>query len=158
MKHRSLLIVLLIAYLAVLFALTLLPPRYPAQQRVHLVPFYMIIRDIYWGGWRFLINTLGNIAAFVPLGVLVPLIWRRRWSFWTIAFCGFSLSFVIEVLQFLFTQRVADVDDLTLNTLGALVGYGCYLILIRLRDRHFRAAPAPPTPRPQVGDGSRRPR
>lgn len=140
MKHRSLFIILLIGYLAVLFALTLMPPRYPAQVRVHLVPFSMIIRDIYWGGWRFLINTLGNIAAFVPLGVLLPLIWRRRWSFAKIALWGFALSLTIEVLQFLFTTRVADVDDLTLNTLGAIAGYLCYLILMRLRERHVRAA------------------
>lgn len=140
MKQRSLLIFLLIAYLAVLFTLTLMPPRFPAQRRIHLVPFSMIARDMYWGGARFVINTLGNIAAFVPLGALLPLIWHRRWSFSTIALGGFALSLTIEVLQLVFTQRVADVDDLTLNTLGALAGYGCYLLLRRRRDRNMRTA------------------
>lgn len=45
-----------------------------------------------------------------------------------IGFCG---SLAIEVAQ-LFSERCSDVDDLWLNTLGALAGYGVYAVFARL--------------------------
>lgn len=39
---------------------------------------------------------------------------------------GFGTSFAIEVLQ-MFCGRTTDVDDLLMNTLGALIGYWMFL-------------------------------
>ena len=39
---------------------------------------------------------------------------------------GFGISFAIEVLQ-MFCGRTTDVDDLLMNTLGALIGYWMFL-------------------------------
>jgi len=44
---------------------------------------------------------------------------------------GTSVSAPIEVLQLVGAQRVTDVDDLLLNALGALLSYGCYVLLQR---------------------------
>lgn len=69
-----------------------------------------------------LVNLLGNVAVFVPLGLLMP--WAfpalRRWWAATLL-CG-GLSLAIEFTQ-LFLARSVDVDDLLLNTLGGLLGY-----------------------------------
>ncbi len=40
---------------------------------------------------------------------------------------GLGVSLLIEVLQGISGRRVADVDDVILNTLGGLMGYGCWL-------------------------------
>ena len=37
--------------------------------------------------------------------------------------CGFGLSLLIELLQFVFGTGVSEVDDLILNTLGTLIGF-----------------------------------
>lgn len=130
---------LLVSYLIVLFVLTMMPPAHPAEQRVHLVPFYMIARDIYYGGWRFLINTLGNIVAFMPLGILVSVLRGNKTSLLLVALSGCALSAAIEVLQWNFTQRVLDIDDVILNTLGAIAGYMCYTVIERIQPRWAHA-------------------
>lgn len=66
------------------------------------------------------VNILGNVALFVPLGLFVFLALDGG-SVLRATACGVLLSVTIETLQ-LFTGRAADIDDVLLNTLGALVG------------------------------------
>lgn len=63
-----------------------------------------------------------NAVMFVPFGFLVPMLWRCCRHWWAATLAGFSVSLVIELSQ-LFCFRYTDVDDLLMNTLGALVGY-----------------------------------
>lgn len=70
----------------------------------------------------FLINFWGNIVMFLPIGFFPALLWRRvRW--WKALLAGAGLSLTIELCQ-LPIHRGTDIDDLWLNTLGALAGYG----------------------------------
>ena len=81
---------------------------------VDLIPLLGMMGDIK--------NSLLNIALFVPLGLLLPLLWKRyRDVRYTLAF-SFGLSLVIELSQ-LFTYRATDVDDLITNTLGGILGW-----------------------------------
>ena len=48
------------------------------------------------------------------------------------ALSGFFLSLSIEFAQ-LATNRISDIDDLLMNTLGALSGYGLWVLL----GKHF---------------------
>ena len=75
-------------------------------------------------GWQeFVVNFIGNIVAFMPMGLIPPLILGRRTKLWHVALFGLSLSLAIEGGQYLSGRRVTDVDDLILNTLGSLLGY-----------------------------------
>ncbi|HEX6288405.1 MAG TPA: VanZ family protein [Herpetosiphonaceae bacterium] len=122
--------VLLLLYLLVLLGLTMAPhPREPAQL-VNLIPFKSILAGIRRGGWLLNVNVLGNIAAFAPLGLLVPAVSRRA-SASGIVLCGLLTSTSIEVAQWFLARRVADVDDIILNVVGALLGYGWYVLLVR---------------------------
>ncbi len=97
------------------------------------VPFETI-RSSLEQGWslpagKFLI---GNIGAFVPLGVLAPML-SPRWRSWSRALLlGLLASGLVEATQLVaslamgFPWRVADVDDLLLNTLGTLIGFGVW--------------------------------
>ena len=72
-------------------------------------------------------NLAGNIALFIPLGVLYPLCKKRRVSFPHILIVTAGATALIELLQFAFlSSRSADVDDLILNFIGGMIGYLIY--------------------------------
>ena len=63
---------------------------------------------------------LGNIGMFMPLGFFPALLWRK-WRWWKSVLLGFFCSGAIEFTQF-FIGRSTDIDDVILNTTGALLG------------------------------------
>lgn len=75
----------------------------------------------------------GNILMFIPFGMLFPLLvflfLNRRMTVVAVTFVSALLSLFIEVNQFLFTYRVANVDDVLLNSLGGFLGAIIYLII-----------------------------
>lgn len=100
--------------------------------RINLVPFSdaEVMMEL---------NAL-NVALFVPLGALAPLLFKKRLPFWKIVLLGFVVSLVIELSQ-LFNLRATDVDDLVMNTLGTLIGYGIYALLpARWREKARKEA------------------
>ncbi|MBR5859317.1 MAG: VanZ family protein, partial [Clostridia bacterium] len=48
---------------------------------------------------------------------------------------GAGVSLLIEILQLPFYDRVSDIDDLLLNTLGFAIGYGIYR-LVKLKGKN----------------------
>ena len=88
-----------------------------------------------------LVNTavgdmLENVAVFVPLGVLLPLV-ARATSLPRVLLWGFLVSLAIEVLQLVNSVvsnggHASDVNDLLANVLGAAVGYGVLRIALLL--------------------------
>ena len=94
--------------------------------RIHWIPFvnlfdYPEMRDI-------LINVIGNTAMFIPLGVVWPSVYKRLDTHWKVISAGIGVSLCIEILQLPFYDRVSDVDDLLLNSLGFIIGYLLYLL------------------------------
>ena len=104
----------------------------------NLVPFQEIKR--FWeyrellGIWS-VVNLLGNVLIFLPLGFFEPMASYRR-SFLGTAFDGFLISMLVEVFQFISKVGRFDVDDLLLNTLGVVLGYLIFLLCNRMRRRH----------------------
>lgn len=72
-----------------------------------------------------------NIIMFMPLGFLLPHIWEKCQKFWKVILYGFGFSFTIEMSQ-LFNKRITDVDDLLMNTLGAIIGYMIWILFKKL--------------------------
>ena len=73
-----------------------------------------------------LINLLGNVVMFVPLGLFLPLIFLRLQKLWRTLFTVTLLIAVVEIAQLFTLLGSCDVDDLILNLLGAALGYGIY--------------------------------
>ncbi len=69
-----------------------------------------------------------NIMLFMPLGFLLPLMWKPFHSQNKILLTGFLCSFAIEFLQ-MFCGRMTDVDDLLTNTVGAVLGYWLFVFV-----------------------------
>ncbi|MCR8985470.1 VanZ family protein [Brevibacillus laterosporus] len=72
------------------------------------------------------IVDFGNIAAFIPFGVLIPLLYRVRFGKFISLFVLTIL--VLETLQALTYLGSFDVDDVISNTLGAMIGYIAYRV------------------------------
>lgn len=95
--------------------------------RLNFVPFvnlfdYEIRREA-------LINVIGNSFLFLPMGIVYPIVYRSLNTHWKVIAAGVSTSLAIEILQLPFFDRVTDIDDLILNSLGYLLGYGIYLLV-----------------------------
>jgi len=79
-------------------------------------------------------NAKGNILLFIPLGILLPIVWRRL-SFWKGLQIALAISVSIEILQFVSriwgSFRSADINDVILNVAGASLGL-LLVILLRL--------------------------
>ena len=87
-------------------------------------------------------NVLLNIAIFLPLGALLPLLGKpfRKW-YRTIP-AGFAVSLSIELLQLAMGTGIWDVDDLFTNTLGTAIGFLLIMAVLALfREKECRLKP-----------------
>lgn len=109
-------------YILMLLDLTLV--RFPQPgPPPNWVPFETIGHYCQVGGWDSVRNLLGNLVLFVPLGLLLPALHAELRSARLVAAFSLGVSLLIEALQYASGQRVADVDDVLLNTLGGCLGY-----------------------------------
>lgn len=76
-------------------------------------------------------NIGGNIVGFMPLGLLLPLLFFRSGKGLKSITAVFLISLSFETIQFYTGRGVFDVDDLFLNTSGGLAGYLLYLMMLR---------------------------
>lgn len=125
-------------HLLVLGALVFLPfgRGMDLGDRLNLEPFATIDRALELGPRSLSFRlVLGNVLAFVPLGILLPLILRTRWSAVVVLLGAVSLSAAIELGELAisywigFAYRSTDVDDVILNVVGAVLGYVAFLAL-----------------------------
>lgn len=105
----------------------------------NVVPFREIRRYLVY--WRVLglrsvfLNLAGNVIGFMPFGALLPIMVRDVRSPWKVTLLSFEISAIIEVSQLLFQVGCFDVDDMILNTLGGLLGYGIFWVCSRCYRR-----------------------
>lgn len=77
-------------------------------------------------------NLMGNLILLLPLGLLLPLLFKRCQKLTSIVAISFVTSTSIEVIQFILQIGMADIDDIILNTLGAIMGFYSYKMIIWL--------------------------
>lgn len=106
--------------------------------RMNLVPFVNLLD--YDSKFDLLLNIIGNSAMFIPTGIMTPLIYKNLGSFKKVMLTGFLMSLCIEIIQLPFAVRASDVDDLILNTVGCLMGYGIYALVKCIKNRIQRPA------------------
>lgn len=105
------------------------------QTRVNGVPLVAIWNWVKKGVWWHLFyNVMGNCVWFVPLGVLLPALYRGyRKHMGRVVFIGLVVSTTIEILQFVFCTGVTDIDDVIFNTIGTAMGYTLWVAFDLLR-------------------------
>ncbi|MEK3839183.1 VanZ family protein [Paenibacillus sp. FSL P2-0136] len=75
---------------------------------------------------------IGNFAAFIPFGILFPLLYRTSFVRFM---AGFILSIlVLETIQALTFLGSFDMNDVITNSVGAAIGFGGYKIGFRTKN------------------------
>lgn len=143
---RQWLTVLLIYYIWMLLNLLFFDAafgREAVHYGVNLQPFYTIRSYLraYQRGYIpeiALINLLGNLAAFAPMGFFLPSLFRRQGNL----LCFFPTMTVmiaaVECIQVATSCGSGDVDDLILNLTGAVVSWLVLWPLSRHVNRYLR--------------------
>lgn len=129
--RRKALWVLLIYYLAILSVLLFFGGLFHVDRAwgsaLNLEPFYTISRYLIHyrrtGSLSSLSNLLGNIVILVPLGMLLPVMFRALRRFWLALPLLALFAAGVEYIQWRTAVGIADVDDSILNFAGAAVGY-----------------------------------
>jgi glycopeptide antibiotics resistance protein len=78
-------------------------------------------------------QILGNLALLFPLGIYLPLLFPKLNHFFIVLIVSLLFSLLIETIQLITRFRVADVDDVLLNTTGAMMGYILLQLFFLLR-------------------------
>ena len=103
--------------------------------KLNLIPIIHLF-DVYEGWQR---NLFGNIAMFIPVGMVLPFCFEKLDNIGKVTLSGLCCSLCIELMQLPFFERTTDVDDLITNTTGALIGallYFFFRAVIR-KQKHF---------------------
>ena len=117
--------ILFIIYVICILRITVFRSNFSFQNllngTINMSLFQSYIPLIRRAKWRRIIYLFGgNIVCFVPFGMYLQ--WLGKWKFRTIAIIGLLFSFFIETMQYILGTGVSELDDLILNTFGAIVG------------------------------------
>jgi glycopeptide antibiotics resistance protein len=91
----------------------------------------------------------GNLILLLPLGYFLPVIFKRISNFKKVLLICFICSLGIELMQYCissilgFTYKISDINDVILNTTGAILGYLIFKFLSPYIEKYVN------TPSPQ---------
>jgi glycopeptide antibiotics resistance protein len=87
---------------------------------------YIVNRDHYnFNIW--FENTFGNVLLFIPLGFLLPALFRKFQGWKAVIIVAMVITIIIEVAKYLSGIGVASTDNVMLRTLGAMLGWVIFL-------------------------------
>lgn len=127
-KRRSVCILLLYVYLLLILGSTVIFRTYNDEVGHNFTPFwsYAAINDV---RDDLIVDNALNLVMLLPVGFLLGLSFKRvKW--WQVLCVGILSSTLIEVLQFLFRRGFSEFDDIIHNTVGCMIGYGLYKLIV----------------------------
>jgi len=125
------LITIAAVYILALVKIVLLKNGFTTEMRaLNLTPFSFVSDFTNPGNTVDVVlkNVLGNFALFIPLGMLLPIFFKKLKTGKTVLIC-FLVSLAFESIQYLVGCGASDIDDLLLNTLGSALGAILYFKL-----------------------------
>jgi glycopeptide antibiotics resistance protein len=93
---------------------------------------YKTIGHSFGGGGNHLItmvNLVGNIVLFMPVGFLAPLV-QARMTWQRSLVLAISIGVAMEVMELALRVGIFDIDDIILNAFGVMLGYWVFARLI----------------------------
>ena len=130
----------MVCYLIFLFGATMMSRSGGVWSNHKFLPAFYSYKEAWIkfsaSAWR---NIVLNICLFLPMGFLIPIGFRKMRRLWKTTLAGFGVSFLIEITQMLLKRGISEIDDLINNTLGTMIGFGLFVIVLlafnRLRGR-----------------------
>lgn len=139
-----------IIYITVVTSITMFPVVYTEEVFMggdlwyNIMPFNTILSYFENGvNTTSIVQLMGNICIAIPYGFSVMLLCKNK-KVWKLLLLAPLFSICIELSQLIIglsinnMYRLVDIDDIILNTVGALVGYGIYLIIPRKITKIFK--------------------
>lgn len=80
-------------------------------------------------------TDFGNIAMFIPLGVLLPYLCGIT-KFKKVFLMSLAFSAGIEITQYITGRGLCEFDDVFNNTLGACVGFTSWRLKMRYNKKY----------------------
>ena len=101
---------------------------------LNLVPFDSIRLQLrfFRESWAKM-NLVGNVAAFVPFGFLLPLAYPKMRRLAAVLAAGLFATCFIEAFQYVTMLGSCDIDDVMLNEFGCLLGALAFFLYRRSR-------------------------
>ena len=99
----------------------------------NFVPFKTIVPLLTGRGNHLIamVNLFGNIIPFMPIGLLVPLIFSPI-SWQMMLALGVIVGLTFEAMEVILRVGIFDIDDVILNALGVILGYAAFVLLRRV--------------------------
>lgn len=111
-----------------------------APDRANLLPFRTILMQLQgrprWS--NAIINLVGNTVLFMPIGFLVPMVfrtmtWRRS------LVLAVAVGLTLEGMEGILQVGIVDIDDVILNACGVIVGFSVFSVRGRRGTRYTEA-------------------
>ncbi|MCR8746898.1 VanZ family protein [Romboutsia lituseburensis] len=94
----------------------------------NLIPFH---RSMIVNGKIDIKEIIYNVIVFIPFGIYICMI-NNKWSLLNKILPIASVSFIYEVLQFVFAIGASDITDFIGNTFGGIIGIAIYFLISKL--------------------------
>lgn len=97
-----------------------------------IIPFKTIKNCLLTSAWK--VQIIGNILLLMPIPLFIGFL-SKNFSIKKTLLAGIFTSISIELIQFItnvitqFPNRVADIDDILLNTVGIILGSIVFLVI-----------------------------
>lgn len=100
--------------------------------RYNLIPEGIPLHYPIGKGFQIWFFEYGNFLAFIPFGVIIPLLFRCSFKRFIVVFIV-SIT-ILETIQMLTHLGAFDINDIIINSLGAAVGFAAQRIVTNNRD------------------------
>lgn len=129
-KNSVIWLIIFGVYLAVVLMATMLDRISTMGFRKNIIPLFYSYKSA-WNNfsaieWR---NIILNICMFIPFGLLLPFGIKKAKYWWVTYVCGLIFTVLIESVQLITGRGVFECDDVFNNLLGAMIGYGFYVLI-----------------------------
>ncbi len=98
--------------------------------RINIIPFRTLTQQLMRlsssAKVHAFINLFGNIIMFVPLGFFIPTLFSKTNTLCRTVLWSLVTVIGIELIQLFTLLGSLDVDDVILNLLGVVIGFGVY--------------------------------
>lgn len=122
--------------LFLIYILFFISSRLSTYNNINLIPFATINRYFrffeYFTFINWFLNIFGNIIIFIPFGFLLPIITTYFNRLWKVLSITLIVTISVEMIQYVTKVGELDIDDVILNTLGSIVGYIMYKIMVKI--------------------------
>lgn len=107
----------------------------PSKRVIYYMPFAGFTY-LFQGGYNFFSiceNYIGNLVLFIPLGIIINY-YSKKANYKKSLLYGALLSISFEIIQYIFAIGTSDINDVIMNSCGALIGCFIYKMIIRKND------------------------